>query len=110
MRRANARNAVRQVVVDFVGDPFGARTALAFGGWDTRAKQGTLSQAIVGEHGDPTISFGGVIAQPVQHFTGAAGNRLQYRDGENTIDKNLSDEALMDPARRIFADRLRRRR
>lgn len=112
-RSTAAANAVHTQVVDYVGDSFGARTALAFGAWDSRARRGVLSASVLGEHGDPGKSFYGILARPPQLFAGLAGlsgNPLAYRDGINSLDNNLSDEAMSDPARRIFAERLRRRR
>lgn len=110
--RAAAANAQIRPVTEYVGDLLGSIPALAFGAWDTRARRGVLAQALVGEKGDPSRTFYGAVAQPVQHFTGAAGrigNPLQYRDGQATLDKEISDESLSNPSLRVFADRLRRR-
>lgn len=113
MPRTQARNAVRSTVVDFVGDPLGARTALALGSWDARARAGLLSQAVVGEHGDPGKSFYGRLGHSLQRFVGESvlgANPVTYRDGGNTMDTQLADDGMADPARRLLAERLRRRR
>jgi hypothetical protein len=110
--RASAANAVRQQVVDYVGDRLGARTALAFAGWGARAQAGLLSQALVGLD-DNSRTLTGYIGRPVQGFTGESvlgANPVAYRDGVNTMDTQLSGEGMADPARRLLAERLRRRR
>lgn len=104
-----ANEQYRQVV-DFGGDPGGeTRVRGLFADLWARV-QGAFVAPVVGMHGDPSVSFTGYGPQ-VQHFDGMGGGApvLQRDGGAAGIDSGVVEGPYGDPARRIFADRLRRR-
>lgn len=106
---ANQRQAV---VSEFVDDPRDGLFQGLFGRlWNTVQSHYTAPYRPADD--DPNgMSFTG-LARPVQAFMGAdflAANPVQYTNGAYpTIDTGLIEGPMGDPARRIFADRLRRR-
>jgi hypothetical protein len=110
MTFANQRQAV---VTEFADDPRDGLFASLFGRlWNT--VQSRYTAPYLPADDDPNgNSFTG-LAAPVQAFMGAdflAANHVTYTDGGYpTIDTGLIEGPMGDPARRIFADRLRRRR
>ncbi len=112
-RRAAARNAVARTVVDYGGDPLGEAVVHAFGGMGLRGLRGEIGTVYAGADDDPSSTFQGQAPLAVQTFTGAAflaHNGSRFREQNATIETGLTDGPYADPARRIFADRLRRRR
>lgn len=60
---------------------------------------------------DPSITWNGVAARPqtFHGFTAPMGGSVPYRDGGSaTISSGLVEGPMGDPARRIFAQRLKR--
>jgi hypothetical protein len=115
--RRHSANAVARTVVDYgidaSGPALGYRQALE------RSYQlvfrGLTSVAMIGDKGRPEDVFGGALPYQVQMFSGLAGlsgNIVTYRDGGTAGLENAIGPAqpMNDAARRIFADRLRRRR
>lgn len=76
-----------------------------------RRVQGARTHPYGPERSDPSITFNGLAAAP-QNFRGfiaPSGGSTPYRDGGSaTIDTGLVEGPLGDPARRIFAQRLKR--
>lgn len=74
--------------------------------------QGARTHAYGIEKSDPGITFNGTIAESPQHFRGLsapAGGGVPYRNGGSaTIASGLVEGPMGDPARRIFAQRLKR--
>jgi hypothetical protein len=72
--------------------------------------QGARTHPYGPEKSDPSITFNGYAASP-QAFEGfnAQGGAIPYRNGGNaTLATGLVEGPLGDPARRIFAARLKR--
>lgn len=104
-------NAQRRAIVDYGADPRERFSGSLFGRlWNTAQSRYTASYRPADD--DPSAVFTG-LHQPVQAFMGAdflAANPVQYQNGGHpTIDTGLIEGPMGDPARRIFADRLRRR-
>jgi hypothetical protein len=74
--------------------------------------QGARTHPYGAEKSDPSITWNGVAAATVQHFEGLsapAGGSAPYRNGGSaTIASGLVEGPMGDPARRIFAARLKR--
>lgn len=105
-------NERRAVVTEYGDDPRdGVFQSLIGRLWNTVQSQYTAPYRPADD--DPNgMSFTG-LHKPVQAFMGAdflAGNPVQYANGAfPTIDTGLIEGPMGDPARKIFADRLRRR-
>jgi hypothetical protein len=105
-------NQYRAPVSEFGADPRDSIfLRLAGRLWNTVQSQYTAPYRPADD--DPNgMAFTG-LAKPVQAFMGAdflAANAVQYNNGGfPTIDTGLIEGPMGDPARRIFADRLRRR-
>lgn len=100
-----------RVVVDYDADP-NDRYASSLLSTLWRTVQSRFTAPYLPADDDPSRTFTGYVAN-TQGFMGAAflaGNPVQYTDGGYpTIDTGLIEGPMGDPARRIFADRLRRR-
>jgi len=106
-----AANARRRTVVDYGPDPADAHARGLF--LDTVERvQGLLVPAVVGANGSPETSFLGTLTRAVQNFAGAGNpgaTTVVYRNGGNaTIHDAIVDGPQGDPARAVFAARLRR--
>lgn len=106
---ANQRTGV---VCEFVDDPRDAQFSNLFGRlWNTVQSKYTAPYRPADD--DPNGGVFTGLHTPVQSFMGAdflAANPVQYNNGGYpTIDTGLIEGPMGDPARRIFADRLRRR-
>lgn len=106
---ANQRAAV---VSEFVDDPRDRQFQNLFGRlWNVVQSKYTAPYRPADDDPNGVVFTG--LHQPVQAFMGAdflAANSIQYNDGGfPTIDTGLIEGPMGDPARRIFADRLRRR-
>jgi hypothetical protein len=104
-------NERRTAITEYGADPRDGVTLGLIGRlWNTL--QGHYTAGYRPADDDPSTVFTGLHA-PVQSFMGAdflAGNPVQYANGGYpTIDTGLIEGPMGDPARRIFADRLRRR-
>jgi hypothetical protein len=104
-------NGQRRAIVDYGADPRDGYSASLFSTiWNTVQSKFTAPYRPADD--DPSTVFTGLHA-PVQAFMGAnflAANHVQYANGQYpTIDTGLIEGPMGDPARRIFADRLRRR-
>lgn len=103
-----------RAVVDFEGDPsFRYRAGSLFTFlWRTTQSRYTAPYRPADDNPNGG-TFTGYHA-PVQAFTGAnflAANQVQYTNGAYpTIDTGLIEGPMGDPARRIFAERLARRK
>lgn len=109
--RNPAVNAQTRVVTDYGPDPADGRARGLIGDLVARM-QGYLVPAVVGANGDPSTSFFG-YGPELQKFTGAAGagNGVVYTDGAYPdISSGIVEGPYGDPARRIFAARLKRGR
>lgn len=106
-----AANETTRTVVDYGRDPAESHVrALAR---DTVDRvQGFLVRAWMGADTDPYTTFYG-YGPGIQDFSGSASpatTNVTYRDGGSAdISSGVVEGPLGDPARRIFADRLRRR-
>lgn len=106
-------NEYRAPVTEYGGDPRdGLFQSLIGRLWNTVQAKYTAPY-----RPDDSNPNGGVFTglhTPVQAFMGAnflAANPMQYNDGGYpTIDTGLIEGPMGDPARRIFAERLQRRR
>jgi hypothetical protein len=100
------------VVTEFGEDPNGRATARNLLTEIWFRVQGTRTHPYAPENGDPSITFNG-LGPPPQTFKGMAtglGGATPYRNGGSaTIASGLVEGPLGDPARRIFASRMRRR-
>jgi hypothetical protein len=106
-------NQRTRAVTDFEGDPtFRSRAGSLFT-FLWRTAQSAYTAPYRPADDDPSAVFTGYHA-PVQAFTGSAflaANRVTYSDGGYpTIDTGLIEGPMGDPARRIFAERLARRK
>jgi hypothetical protein len=106
---ANQRQAV---VSEFGDDPRDSQFQGLFGRlWNTVQSKYTAPYRPADD--DPNGGVFTGLHTPVQAFMGAdflAANHVQYSNGAYpTIDTGLIEGPMGDPARRIFADRLRRR-
>ncbi len=106
----NAANAVTRPVTDYGEDPIAPSRGLIRDAF--LRLHGWLVPAYVGGDTDPGGQFFGYGPQ-LQNFTGAASpatTEVTYRDGDYA-DLGSAETAGVtgDAARRIFADRLRRR-
>lgn len=104
-------NAVRRTVIDYGVDPHNPSQGIAH---DLMLRLGAFLVPVVGGGDtDSAQQFHGVGPQ-LQDFTGAAGNvgnSVLYTNGGNAEISSAGPAGVTsDPARRIFADRLRRRR
>lgn len=103
-------NQYRAPVSEFGADPRDGATLSLIGRlWNT--VQGHYTAGYRPADDDPTTVFTG-LHTPVQAFMGAdflAANHIQYNNGGfPTIDTGLIEGPMGDPARRIFAARMRR--
>jgi hypothetical protein len=106
---ANQRAAV---VSEFGADPRDGQFQGLFGRlWNT--VQSKYTAPYRPDDSNPNGGMFTGLAKPVQAFMGSdflAANHVQYSNGAYpTIDTGLIEGPMGDPARRIFADRLRRR-
>jgi hypothetical protein len=103
-------NQVVRPVSDFGEGPDSRQGRSLFQEIWTRV-QGLRTHAYGPEKSDPSITFNGYAHSP-QDFTGLGaplGGAIPYRNGGNaTLASGLVEGPLGDPARRIFAQRLRR--
>ena len=107
----NAANGIRREVIDYGEDPIAPSRGLVA---DALARlHGWLVPAYAGGDVDPGGQFFG-YGPPLQNFRGAANpaaTLVTYRDGDYAELSSAEVAGTMgDPARRIFADRLRRGR
>ncbi len=113
MSRRDAANAVTRTVTDYGVDTRAVSIIGALTGEIGARLAGHGGAVFVGDKGDPTQRFDGYVAGAQQHFTGAAahvGTGSTFRDAQGrTIETSFPDSTITDPARRMFADRLRRR-
>ncbi|WP_367575280.1 hypothetical protein [Streptomyces griseoaurantiacus] len=105
-------NERRTVVTEYGGDPRDGRFQGLFGRlWNTVQSRYTAPYRPADDDPNGMVFTG--LHQPVQAFMGAdflAANHVTYSDGAYpTIDTGLIEGPMGDPARKIFADRLRRR-
>lgn len=104
-------NEYRTGITEHGPDPRARFAAALFGRlWNTVQSKYTAPYRPADD--DPSTVFTG-YHKPVQAFMGAdflAANHVQYSNGAYPmIDTGLIEGPMGDPARRIFADRLRRR-
>lgn len=106
-------NARTRAITDYEGDPTFRRRAGSLFTFLWRTAQSRHTAPYLPADDDPSRVFTGYHA-PVQAFTGSAflaPNPVQYSDGGYpTIDTGLIEGPMGDPARRIFAERLARRK
>lgn len=106
-----AVNATTRTVVDYGEDPHNpARGVVA----DLILRlHGFLVPVVMGGDTEPSTQFHGDYGRELQGFVGAvnpASTAVMYRNGGNAELGDASTGSTMtDPARRMFADRLRRR-
>jgi hypothetical protein len=106
-----AVNAQRRVITVYGDDPNAAPARGLLRDMLARV-QGFLVPAVVGAKGDPGLSFTGYAVAP-QRFEGAASVATPhtFRDGGSAdISSGIVAGPMGDPARRMFAARLRRGR
>lgn len=107
-------NAVPHVVVDYAVDRPGYTQAQDVSAEIGRRLAGGGGAAWVGSGaGGEGGMFYGCGPGNLQAFAGAAAlasNPITYREGLATIETGIADGPYADPARRIFAERLARRR
>lgn len=106
-------NAVQRVIVDYGREPAESWVRRLYGDVSARLR-GVLVAPVLGADADPERTYGGRLeGVSVQDFQGAANpasTNVAYRDGGHaTIASGIVEGPYGDPARRIFADRLRRR-
>lgn len=115
-RRRHCRNEIRHEVTDYGVDPVGARMHAQLTAHYGLVARGLTSASILGEKGDPGLRFDGLVAHSGQQFHGVAWmahNPVTYRETTSELGNSLgagTPLALADPARRVFAERLRQRR
>jgi hypothetical protein len=103
-----------RAIEDFEGDPtFRYRAGSLFTFlWRTAQSVYTAPYRSADDNPNGGVFYG--TTAPVQAFTGSAflaANHVQYSDGGYpTIDTGLIEGPMGDPARRIFAERLARRK
>lgn len=102
-----------RAIVDYGADPRDRYASSLFGMvWKT--VQGAYTAHYRPADDNPNGGVFTGLHKPVQAFLGAdflAPNKVQYNNGAfPTIDTGLIEGPMGDPARRIFADRLRRSR
>ncbi len=106
-----AANAVTRPVTDYGPDP---RSPAAGAIHDGRMRlHGFLVRVVGVADDDPSATFGGAIEGELQQFTGAVAgaNPVTNRDGGHPeVSSAIVEGPMGDPARRIFAARLRRGR
>ncbi len=105
-------NETAQVIRDYGPDPNRRHAARLL--HDTAMRvQGMLVRPWLGADDDPYLTFSG-YGPGLQDFVGAASpasTGVTFRDGGNAeISSGIVEGPMGDPARRIFADRLRRGR
>jgi hypothetical protein len=105
-------NERKTPVTEYGPDPSNTRFLGLFGRlWNTAQSHYTAPYRPADD--DPNGGVFTGLHRPVQAFMGAdflAANHVQYVNGAYpTIDTGLIEGPMGDPARRIFADRLRRR-
>lgn len=110
--RPGFANAHTRAVVDYGPDPNDARARGLFR--DTLARvQGVLVAPWLGSDHDPSATYSG-YGPALQDFRGAASpatTGVTFRDGGNAeLASGVVEGPAGDPARRMFADRLRRGR
>ena len=102
-------NAQQRVITDFGQDPNNPAGGLVRDAM--RRLHGFLVPVMVGGDADPVTQFHG-DGPPLQDFLGAANRAsttVVFRNGDMpTISSGIAEGPTTDPARRIFADRLRR--
>lgn len=103
-------NQVRQAISNFGVGP-DARQGLGLVADLWARVQGARTHPYAPEKSDPSITWNG-YAQNAQDFTGfnlPLGGGVPYRNGGSaTISSGLVEGPMGDPARRIFAQRLKR--
>lgn len=103
-------NAIRRTIVDYGVDPNNPSRGLAR---DIALRLGAFLVPVYGGGDtDSAQQFHGV-GPKLQDFTGSAGNvgsTVLYINGGNAEISDGAGSVTTDPTRRIFADRLRRRR
>jgi hypothetical protein len=103
-------NETRQTVAQFGVGP-DARQGLGLLRDLWSRVQGARTHPYAPEKSDPSITWNG-YARPVQEFRGfgvSTGGAIPYRNGGNaTLASGLVEGPMGDPARRIFAARLKR--
>lgn len=108
-----AQNAVTRadLVFDIDRSPEGYGYRRAYERFVAMGMQGLTAVAMVGGAGHER-AFGGALTTSRQDFAGLqgkVGNQVIYRS-QAELSSQISDQAANDPARRIFAERMRRRR
>ena len=106
-------NATARVVVDYGPDPAESWVRRFYADVSARLR-GELVAPVLGSDADPERTYGGRLeGVSLQDFDGAASpatTNVAYRDGGHaTIAEGIVEGPYGDPARRIFAERLRRR-
>lgn len=115
MKRRAAANAVVRVDVDYGGDPLGEAWLRNLRGEAAIRLQGAGGTVYGGAESDPTATFGGALPAGPQAFVHAAGMTAGtghvYADpADNRMESGTGNDIYADPAARIFAARLTRRR
>jgi hypothetical protein len=105
-------NQRRAAITEFGADPRDSIFQLLMGRlWNTAQSKYTAPYRPADDDPNGMVFTG--LHNPVQAFMGAdflAPNHIQYNNGGYpTIDTGLIEGPMGDPARKIFADRLRRR-
>ena len=104
-------NERRVCISDFDVDPSRAWADLLLEDTASRV-QGLLVAPVIGADHDPEQTYGGAYARSPQSFRGAASpaaTNVVYRNGGHPeISSGIVEGPMGDPARRMFAARLRR--
>ena len=111
VRGGHAVNERRIEVVDYAAHAAADGRTAAITEHATRGMRGLSGLVYAGDPGQGGRSFTGYGPQ-VQHFTGAAGrigNPIVFRNEPAQFEGSHTETVLLDPARRILADRMRRR-
>lgn len=109
-------NARVRPIVEFGGDPYAEGRQRALTGEIASRLQGLGGHPYVGDRGDPNQAFYGTVTGGPQAFVTAApvvGIRPSTAaavDAAPTIETGAGDNPYADPAARIFAQRMARRR
>lgn len=112
VRGGHAANERRVEVVEYAGHPQAEARTAALVENATRGMRGVSGFVYAGDPGQGGNAFSG-YGPRVQDFTGAAGftgNPIVFRNDPAEFEGSHTESVLTDPARRILAERMRRRR